>query len=142
MKIGGWTRLWIISSGLWLACMLAFGGPDIYKLRDTAKYQVDREDFGKFLIIFSMAQPKDEVRNYITEQIFVELEKSPKLYDGKTLTRPYDDYLKQNQTSMLLKLLRDIFVPIVGALMLGMSFVWIRHGFRANTEAAQESLPK
>jgi hypothetical protein len=135
MKIGGWTRIWLSASGIWLACTFYLAAFDIYRLRDTTEYQVDRDDFGKFRIVFSKAQPEDEAVKYINERIFVELEKSPKLYNGKVVSKPYDDYLILKQGPTIFRFIERALIPILGLLVIGLSLAWVRRGFCGRTDA-------
>ena len=135
MKIGGWTRIWIAASGIWLACTFYLAAFEIYRLRGTTEYQVDRDDFGRFQIIFSKAQPEEETIKYINERIFVELEKTPRLYNGKVVSKPYDDYSLKNQSPTIFKFTERALIPVLGLLIFGISIAWVRRGFRGRTDA-------
>ena len=135
MKLNGWIRLWIVFSVCWVVLAGYFAYTDISSIYTKKTYEVAKEGIGRVEFIFSAAQSDIEVNEQIAKELIPLVEKTPKDYVNKIISTPYEKYLEKYGSVEILKYFKITLFPVIGLLALGWAFVWVRRGFKGNTNA-------
>ncbi len=137
MRLNGWIRLWIVLSACWLALVGYFAYSDLSGIYTKKRFKVSIEvieGIGSAEFLFSAAQSDTEIEEYIKELAPL-IKKNPKNYFGKTDATPYEEYLEKHTGTEVVKFIKLALFPTFGFLALGWSFVWVRRGFAAKSNA-------
>jgi len=129
MNLNGWMRLGIAMSAAWLLVIGYSAYEDLSELSRNKKFKVSIEDVGDVTFVFSAKQTDSAIDLDIREILVPQLAKAHKLYNGQTLTVPYDDYLRLHVRPTRTKYLKLAILPILGLFALGWSVAWVRRGF-------------
>lgn len=108
---------------------------DLSSIYTKKTYEVAKEEIGKVEFIFSFAQSDTEIKEHITKELIPLVEKTPTDYVNKVISTPYEKYLEKHASVEIWKYIGLILVPVLGLLILGWSFVWVRRGFKGNANA-------
>lgn len=135
MKLNGWIRLWIVLSACWVMLVGYLAYSDLSSIYTKKTYEVAKEEIGKVEFIFSFAQSDTEIKEHITKELIPLVEKTPTDYVNKVISTPYEKYLEKHASVEIWKYIGLILVPVLGLLILGWSFVWVRRGFKGNANA-------
>jgi hypothetical protein len=135
MALNGWVRLWIILSAAWLLVIGCLAYVDLSELTRTKEFEIVKEGVGKVTVIFPASQTDSEIQSDIRANFIPELDKDPKGYSSRTVTKPYDLYFQDHVAPRRAKYLNLAFLPVFGLVGLVWSVVWIRRGFSQRTSS-------
>jgi hypothetical protein len=120
-------------------CWLALVGHNAYSdlswLYTKKRFEVTIDGIGSADFLFSAAQSATDIKDHINEELIPLIEQTPKDYVGKTNATPYDKYIGKHARTEIFKYMKVALFPILGLLVLGWSFVWVRRGFKAKSNA-------
>jgi hypothetical protein len=101
--------VWVVAVSLLAYQALA---PVLVKKRVTITMQGQ----GVVQLMFSNAQPHNEIVYLVKTQWTPKLEAAPQVFVGQTITLPYDTYLQEHCQAVLVRYLSIAVVPIAGFL--------------------------
>ena len=135
MKLYGWMRLWVVLSACWLMLTGFLAYNALSSLYTKKTYEVAKDEIGRAEFVFSAAQSDAEINELLVSEFIPLFENVPKDYVNKVVSTPYEKYVEKHASVEIWKYVKIMLLPVIGLLALGCSFVWVRLGFRGNTNA-------
>lgn len=140
-KVGGWWRLWIVTSAFWLAVVLG-AGYILFPVSEMAPHKVEfvnalPEDFRDHLSI-------DDTSSVGTEAEFpngyvMKFRAGTSQEQMNEVAREYARLAQQSQSSDQRDFLKAsaavALIPIILMAIVGLSVAWVRRGFKGASKA-------
>lgn len=132
MKVRGLSRVFVALAVLWVAyCAFGLYG-ELSRLHRSTRWSVSNTEmgWGEAIFVFSAAQPVDEVRNEMKDNIAPDWDSNHEKYAGKVLSHHFESYIATHQMPMIQSSVERAFFGAAGILLVGWAITWVISGFR------------